>query len=143
MTWSYTQKISRERIQKKATNNLQGMKSIHKYQLCFYIFVINYLEKISKQLHFKSIQKNRTKAKVLVLSRVQFFTTPQIVANQAPLSCYFPGTNSVVGLPVPSPGDLPNPGIKFSSPALQADSLLSEPQGSPRIEYQGINKLKR
>ena len=48
-----------ENLQKKnpekATNNLQGMKSIHKYQLCFYIFVINYLEKISKQLHFKSI----------------------------------------------------------------------------------------
>ena len=31
------------------------------------------------------------------------------------------------GLPFPSPGDLPDPGIKPRSPALQADSLPSEP----------------
>ena len=31
----------------------------------------------------------------------------------------------------PSPGDLPNPGIKPRSPALQADSLSAEPQGKP------------
>jgi len=35
------------------------------------------------------------------------------------------------GLQVPSPGDLPDPGFKPGSPALQADSLPSEPQGSP------------
>jgi len=35
------------------------------------------------------------------------------------------------GYPFPSPGDLPNPGIKTRSPALQADSLLAEPQGKP------------
>ena len=35
------------------------------------------------------------------------------------------------GLPFPSPGDLPNPGIEPGSPTLQADSLLSEPPGSP------------
>ena len=35
-------------------------------------------------------------------------------------------------LPFPSPGDLPNPGIKPRSPALQADSLLSEPPGKPK-----------
>jgi len=35
------------------------------------------------------------------------------------------------GLPFPSPGDLPNPGIKPGSPALQADSLLSEPPEKP------------
>ena len=33
------------------------------------------------------------------------------------------------GLPFPSPGDLPNPGIEAGSPALRADSLLSEPPG--------------
>ena len=32
----------------------------------------------------------------------------------------------------PSPGDLPNPGIKLRSPALQADSLPAEPQGKPK-----------
>ena len=36
-------------------------------------------------------------------------------------------------LPFPSPGDLPNPGIKSRSPALQADSLPSEPPGKPFI----------
>ena len=35
------------------------------------------------------------------------------------------------GLPFPSPEDPPNPGIKHRSPALQADSLLAEPQGKP------------
>ena len=35
------------------------------------------------------------------------------------------------GWPFPSPGDLPNPGIKPRSPALQADSLPAEPQGKP------------
>ena len=36
------------------------------------------------------------------------------------------------GLPVPSPGDLPDPGIEPTSPALQADSLLSEPLQKPK-----------
>ena len=35
------------------------------------------------------------------------------------------------GLPFPSPGDLPKPGIKSESPALQADSIPSEPLGKP------------
>ena len=37
------------------------------------------------------------------------------------------------GLPFPAPGDLPDPGIEPRSPALQADSLLSEPLGKPPI----------
>ena len=37
------------------------------------------------------------------------------------------------GLPFPSPGDLPDLGIELGSPALQADSLLSEPSGKPKI----------
>ena len=36
------------------------------------------------------------------------------------------------GQPFPSPGDLPNPGIKPRSPTLQADSLPAEPQGKPK-----------
>ena len=38
------------------------------------------------------------------------------------------------GLPSPPPGDLPNPGIKPRSPTLQADSLLSEPPGKPKVD---------
>ena len=37
------------------------------------------------------------------------------------------------GLPFPSPGDLPNPGIEPMSPKLQADALSSEPPGNPEI----------
>ena len=37
------------------------------------------------------------------------------------------------GLPFPSPGDLPSPGIKLGSPALHVDSLPSEPPGKPNL----------
>ena len=60
------------------------------------------------------------------------FATPWTVALQAPLSMEFSRRECWSGLPVPSPGDIPNPGIKPRSPALQADSLLYEPPGKPR-----------
>ena len=45
---------------------------------------------------------------------------------------YSPGQNTGVGsCSFPSPGDLPNPGIEPGSPALQADSLPTEPPGKP------------
>ena len=53
------------------------------------------------------------------------------VARQAPLSMEFSRQEYWSGLPFPSPGDLPHPGIKLGSPELQADSLLSEPPGEP------------
>ena len=55
--------------------------------------------------------------------------TPWTVAHQAPLTLEFSRQESWSGLPFPSPGDLPNPGIEPESPALQADSLPSEPPG--------------
>ena len=48
------------------------------------------------------------------------------VACQAPLSMGISRRESWSGLPFPSPKDLPHPGIKPGSPALQADSLLTE-----------------
>ena len=68
-------------------------------------------------------------AKVKSLSRVRLFVTPWTVAHQAPLSMGFSRQEYWSGLPFPSPGDLPNPGIKPGSPALQADALSSEPPG--------------
>ena len=56
--------------------------------------------------------------------------TPQIVAHQAPLSMGFSRQAYWSGLPFPSPGDLPYPGIKPGSPTLQADSSLSKPPGN-------------
>ena len=44
------------------------------------------------------------------------------------------------GQPSPSPGDLPNPGIKPRSPAEQADSLPAEPQGKPKSQSSSPNK---
>ena len=49
------------------------------------------------------------------------------VAHQAPLSMGFSRKEYWSGLPFPSPGDLPDPGIKPGSPAMQADTLPSYP----------------
>ena len=61
------------------------------------------------------------------LSHVQLFAAPWTVAYQAPPSMGFSRQEYWSGLPFPSPGDLPNPGIEPRSPALQTDALLSEP----------------
>ena len=58
--------------------------------------------------------------------------TPQTAAHQASLSMGFSRQEDWSGLPCPPPGDLPNPGIKLRSPALQVDSLPSEPPGKPK-----------
>ena len=58
--------------------------------------------------------------------------TPWTIALQAPLSMGFSRPENWSGLPCPPPGDLPNPGIEAGSPALQADSLPSEPPGKPK-----------
>ena len=52
--------------------------------------------------------------------------TPWTVALQAPLSLAFSRQEYWSGLPFPSPGELPDPGIKPGSPALQADFLPPE-----------------
>ena len=56
---------------------------------------------------------------------------PWTVACQAPLSMEFFRQEYWSWLPFPSPGDLPDTGIKHKSPIVQADFLLSEPPGAP------------
>ena len=63
------------------------------------------------------------------LSHVRFFAIPWTVVYQASLSMGFSRQEYWSGLPFPSPGDLPDPGIEPRSPALQADALPSEPPG--------------
>ena len=58
---------------------------------------------------------------------VWLFATPWSVVNQAPLSMEFPRQKYWNGYPFPSPGDIPDPGIKPGPPTFQADSSLSEP----------------
>ena len=71
---------------------------------------------------------------VCVLSHfscARLFATLWTLAFQAPLSMGFSRQEYWSGLPRPPPGDLPNPGIELTSPALQADSWPLSHQGSP------------
>ena len=77
--------------------------------------------------------------KVKSLSLVQLFVTPWTVAYKAPPSMGFPRQEYWSGLPSPSAGDLPDPGIERGSPAVQADALTSEPPGKSSF-YQNEGK---
>ena len=66
---------------------------------------------------------------VAVLTQISL-RAPGTVARQAPVSMGFPRQEYWGGLPFPSPGDLPNPGIKPGSPALQRNSLPIELYGT-------------
>ena len=70
----------------------------------------------------------------MLLSCVWLFATPWTVAYQAPLFMGFFRQEYWSGLPFPSPGDLPDPGMKRGSPALQIYALPSEPPGKPTKE---------
>ena len=80
-----------------------------------------------------SNQQPRDSLLVFVSSRsgVSDSATPWTAAHQAPLSLGFSRQGYWIGLPFPSPGDLPDPGIEPRSPALQADSLPTELSGKP------------
>ena len=62
-------------------------------------------------------------------TRVQLFVTLWTVAHQAPLSMGSSRKESWSGLPFPSSGDLPNPGIEHVSPALAGGFFTTEPPG--------------
>ena len=87
------------------------------------------------------------KVKVKSLSHVRLFATLWTVAHQAPPSMGFSRQEYWSGVPFLSPGDLPDPGIKPRSPALQAGALTSEPPGKPTddhyIYYCGQESLRR
>ena len=69
------------------------------------------------------------------LCHVRLFVTPWTVAHQAPLFIEFSRQEYWSGLPFPSPGDLPDPGIEPRFLALQVYSLPSEPPGKPPLFY--------
>ena len=87
--------------------------------------------------------------KVKSLIRVRLFATPWTVAYKAPLSMGFSRQEYWSGLPFPSPGDLPDPGIESRSPALQADALTFEPPNllylnlTPRHHLKGKENITR
>ena len=67
------------------------------------------------------------------LSRVRLFATPWTVAYKVPPFMGFSRQECWSGMPFPSPGYLPDPGIELGSPALQADALPSEPPGKHHL----------
>ena len=67
---------------------------------------------------------------VKLLSRVRLFATPWTVAYQASQSMEFSRQEYWSGVPLTSPGDLPNPGIKPRSPALRQILYRLSHQGS-------------
>ena len=71
---------------------------------------------------------------MLVVSCVPLFATPLIVARQAPLSREFSSQDYWSGLPLPTLGNLPNPGIKpisLASPAWAVIFFTTEPPRKP------------
>ena len=65
------------------------------------------------------------------LGQVRLFATPRTIAHQAPLSMGFPKQEYWSGLPFPSPGNLPNPGIEPESPALAGGFFTAQLPGRP------------
>ena len=87
-------------------------------------------------LHISSLTKDQnSKSEALFLSCMCSCS----VVKSCPTLCDPPGSSVMgfsrqehwSGLPLPSPGDLPYPEVELTSPALQADSLLTEPPGIP------------
>ena len=77
-----------------------------------------------------------------MLSHVQLFAAPWTIALKAPLSMEFSRKEYWSGLPLPTPGALPDPGIKptsLVSPALQTDSLPTEPLEKPMSKDVSLN----
>ena len=72
------------------------------------------------------------------LNGARLFVTPWPAAHQAPLPMEFSRQELWNG-PCPPPGDLPNPGIKPSSPALQADSSPAEPTREAKLSLWPVN----
>ena len=70
-----------------------------------------------------------------MLSHVLLFVTPWTVAHQVPLPMGFPRQEYWSGLLFPSPGDLPDPGIKPESPALAGRFFTTELPGKPGFSF--------
>ena len=94
-----------------------------------YSYLENPMENGASWAEVRGVTKSQTQLKWLstaplcLLRHVWLFAAPWTAALQAPLSMGFPRQEYWSGLPFPSPGELPDPGIQPMSPALQVDSL--------------------
>ena len=81
-----------------------------------------------------------------MLSCIHSFVTPWIIAHQALLSMRFSRQEYWSGLPFPSPGDLPDPRIKPTSPvspALESGFFTTEPPGKPIWDSSKLKSEKK
>ena len=96
------------------------------------------LHKVLWQLAL-SLKESSSRSLLLPFHLFMGYTSHSVKCQLLSHVCSLPGSSVhgilqakiLGGLPVPSPRDFPNPGTKLRSPALQADSLLSEPPGKP------------
>ena len=120
----------------KSGRNCKMISVKFDYFLCEKIYSNNFPSS-TQSLQWVGIWiKRHMKMKVLVSQSCPTFATPWTVACQPPLSLGFFRQEYWNGLPFPSPGDLPNPGIEPRSTVLQADSLLSEPPWQTKMAYE-------
>ena len=118
---SITHNKSQNRYKPKANGNQNSVSSLTEFAFFNFKFVLFYSDMFSyttqwldKIKHLKNI----VKVKVRSLSRVQLFATPWTVAYQAIPSVGLSRRECWSGLPFPSPGDIPDPGIEPRSPAV-------------------------
>ena len=110
------------------TNEATGLVEKQKMREIWALYTWEVNENLTGHLSVRPKPKSPCIVKVKSLSRVRPFATPCTVGHQAPPSEGFPRQEHWSGVPFPSPGGLPDPGIKAGSPALQADALTSEPR---------------
>ena len=91
---------------------------------CLYALKTQFTERIIDRGETENNLEQESKVKVLVTQSYPTLATPWTVAHQAPLSMELSRQEYCSGLPCPPAGDLPNPGIKAASPALQVDSYF-------------------
>ena len=117
------------------TSHSQAITDLISVTIVQFTFLEFYINKITSQVFFLLFLSE--KVKMQSLSCVWLFAAPWLlsVALQDPLSMEFSKQEYWSGLPFPSPRDLSDPGIKPRSLALQADSLPSEPSGSPVVVW--------
>ena len=116
-------------------NYYRGISEIKCYLFIFFSLLLSLLQSVLQiRVFVLALRQKGEGRKVKSLSHVRLFVTPWTVAYQAPPSMGFSRQEYWSGLPFPSPGDLPDPGIEPRSPTLEADALTSEPPGKP-LQY--------